>query len=402
MSDSPDENQTPRPSASALEGALQNLFDSDEGGLLDTPEKPKRVTSSDRLERAFLEINEFYREHQRIPSSTTREIAERKLGARLDGILANEGKTEALEPLDEFDLLTPPEPPSSIEEVLAEDDLDLLTDDSGILDVSDLPTRKSPETDFDIAQRKKAEDFEQFEHLFKQRHAELASGEYRLIPFPGAQVVQEDAFFILNGMMLFVAEVGESQRRRNGGRERIKQRLRVIFENGTESSLFRQSLATRLHEQEGLAMARTTVDLAEIEDSDMQTGNIYVLRSLSDDPQIADIPDLYKIGFSRGEVEGRIAHADQQPTYLMAPVQIVATYRTYNLRTSALEHLLHRIFAPARLQISQVGPSGKTYEPSEWFAVPLPVINQAIDLIMSGEITDHEYDAAQQKLNRRG
>lgn len=402
MSDSPDENQTPRPSASALEGALQNLFDSDEGGLLDTPEKPKRVTSSDRLERAFLEINEFYREHQRIPSSTTREIAERKLGARLDGILANEGKTEALEPLDEFDLLTPPEPPSSIEDILAEDDLDLLTDDSGILDVSDLPTRKSPETDFDIAQRKKAEDFEQFEHLFKQRHAELASGEYRLIPFPGAQVVQEDAFFILNGMMLFVAEVGESQRRRNGGRERIKQRLRVIFENGTESSLFRQSLATRLHEQEGLAMARTTVDLAEIEDSDMQTGNIYVLRSLSDDPQIADIPDLYKIGFSRGEVEGRIAHADQQPTYLMAPVQIVATYRTYNLRTSALEHLLHRIFAPARLQISQVGPSGKTYEPSEWFAVPLPVINQAIDLIMSGEITDHEYDAAQQKLNRRG
>ena len=402
MSDSPDENQTPQPSAAGLEDALQALIDSDEGGLLDAPEKPKKVTSSDRLERAFLEINEFYHAHQRIPSSTTREIAERKLGARLDGILADEEKIEALEPLDEFDLLTPPEPPSSIEEVLAEDDLDLLTDDSGILDVSDLPARKSPETDFDIAQRKKAEDFDQFEHLFKERHAEMASDEYRLIPFPGAQVVQEGAFFVLNGMMLFVAEVGKSQRRRNGGRERIKQRLRVIFENGTESSLFRQSLATRLHEQEGLAMARTTVDLAEIEDSDLQTGNIYVLRSLSDDPQIADIPDLYKIGFSRGEVERRIAQAEQEPTYLMAPVQIIATYRTYNLRTSALEHLLHRVFAPARLQLSQVGPKGKTYEPSEWFTVPLPVINQAIDLIMSGEIIDYEYDAAQQKLNRRG
>ena len=402
MSDSPDGKTTPQPSASTLEDALQNLFDSDEDGLLDAPEKPKKVTSSDRLERAFLEINEFYREHQRIPSSTTREIAERKLGARLDGILADEEKTEALEPLDEFDLLIPAEPPSSIEEVLAEDDLDLLTDDSGILDISDLPTRKSPETDLDVAQRKKAEDFDHFEHLFKQRHAELASGEYRLIPFPGAQVVREGAFFVLNGMMLFVAEVRESQRRRNGGRERIKQRLRVIFENGTESSLFRQSLATRLHEQEGLAMARTTADLAKVEDADTLTGNIYVLRSLSKDPQIADIPDLHKIGFSRGNVERRIAHAEQEPTYLMAPVQIVATYRTYNLRTSALEHLLHRVFAPARLQISQVGPNGKTYEPSEWFTVPLAVINQAIDLIMTGEITDHEYDAAQRKLNRRG
>lgn len=391
-------DQAPQSSTSSLDDALQDLFDSDEDGLLDTPEKPKKATSGDRLERAFLEINEFYRQQERIPSSTTREIAERKLGARLDGILADEEKAEALKPLDEFGLLTPPEPPSSIDDILAGDDLDLLADDSGVLDVSELPTRRTPETDFDVAQRKKAEDFARFEQLFKNRHAELASGEYRLIPFPGAHVVQEGTFFVLNGMMLFVAEVGDSQRRRNGGRERIKQRLRVIFENGTESSLFRQSLATRLHEQEGLAMARTTVDLAEIEDADTQTGNIYVLRSLSDDAQIADVPDLYKIGFSRGEVERRISHATQEPTYLMAPVDIVATYRTYNLRTSAMEHLLHRVFAPARLEISQVGKDGRIYEPSEWFSVPLPVINQAIDLIMSDEIVDYRYDVSRQKL----
>lgn len=399
MSDSP--HQAAQASASSLEDALQDLFDSDEDGLLDAPEKPKKATSGDRLERAFLEINEFYRQQERIPSSTTREIAERKLGARLDGILADEEKTEALKPLDEFGLLTPPEPPSSIEDILAGDDLDLLADASGVLDVSDLPTRRTPEADFDVAQRKKAKDFARFEQLFKNRHAELANGEYRLIPFPGAHVVREGTFFVLNGMMLFVAEVGESQRRRNGGRERIKQRLRVIFENGTESSLFRQSLATRLHEQEGLAMARTTVDLSEIEDADTLTGNIYVLRSLSDDPQIADVPDLHKIGFSRGDVEQRIAHAVQEPTYLMAPVEIVATYRTYNLRASALEHLLHRVLAPARLQISQVGKDGRTYEPSEWFAVPLPVIDEAIELIMSNEIVDYEYDAATRRLVER-
>lgn len=391
-------DQAPQSSASSLDDALQDLFDSDEDGLLDTPEKPKKVTSGDRLERAFLEINQFYRQQERIPSSTTREIAERKLGARLDGILADEEKAKALKPLDEFGLLTPPEPPSSIDDILAGDDLNLLADDSGVLDVSELPTRRTPETDFDVAQRKKAEDFARFEQLFKNRHAELSSGEYRLIPFPGAHVVQEGTFFVLNGMMLFVAEVGNSQRRRNGDRERIKQRLRVIFENGTESSLFRQSLATRLHEQEGLAMARTTVDLAEIEDADTQTGNIYVLRSLSDDPQVADVPDLYKIGFSRGDVERRIARAEQEPTYLMAPVEIVATYRIYNLRISAMEHLLHRVFAPARLHISQVNKDGRTYEPSEWFSVPLPIINQAIDLIISDEIVGYRYDVSRQKL----
>lgn len=85
--------------------SLDDILAGDVDGLLDAPQKPKKVTSSDRLERAFLEIVEFRREHERVPSSTTREIAERKLGARLDGILANDEKIEALKHLDEFGLL---------------------------------------------------------------------------------------------------------------------------------------------------------------------------------------------------------------------------------------------------------------------------------------------------------
>src|SRR5680860_1670937 len=75
---------------------MQWLIDADIDGLLDAPEKLRKVTSSDRLERAFLEIVEFRRMHDRMPSSTTREIAERKLGARLDGIVADEHKIAAL------------------------------------------------------------------------------------------------------------------------------------------------------------------------------------------------------------------------------------------------------------------------------------------------------------------
>ena len=386
-------------SGSSLEDALQALFDSDVDGLLDVPEKPKKVTSSDRLERAFLEIVEFRREHGHIPSSTTREIAERKLGARLDGILADDEKIETLTHLDEFGLLKAPEAPSSIDDLLEADDLDLLADDSGLLDVSDLPVRKSPADDVDKATRHKADDFEQFEHLFTAKHAELAAGEAKLVPFPGLQHIVEGAFFVLSGVMLFIAEVGEPEYKKSTVRENRRERLRVIFENGTESAMYRQSLGIRMGERNGLAVVPTSFESIMAED--VETGYIYVLRSLSDDPQIAGVPDLYKIGFSRGPVEKRIARAEQEPTYLMAPVEIIATYRTYNLKTSALEHLLHRVFAEGRLRVSQVDKVGRNYEAAEWFSVPLPVINEAIDLIVSGDIVDFMYDASSRKLVRR-
>lgn len=390
-------NSMDNTSTSAVEDALQRLLDSDDE-FLEIPKKPKKATSSDRLERAFLEIVDFRRAHDRNPSSTTREIAERKLGARLDGILADQAKIDTLKHLDEFRLLELPEAPSSIDDLLEDDELDLLDDDSGILDVSSLPARKSPAEEFDVAKRKKAADFASFEPLFKVKHRELADGTFRLIPFPGVQSVKEGSFFVLNGVMLFVADIGETQRRVVGGKDEQKQRLRVIFENGTESSMYRQSLSIRLHEQDGFALARTGHDLAEIGDADVATGYIYVLRSLSDDPQIASLPDLYKIGFSRGQVEKRVARAEHEPTYLMAPVEIIASYRTYNLKTSALEHLLHRLFADARLHVSQTGKDGRTYEPSEWFRVPLSVINHAIDLIASGKIVNFVYDLDARQL----
>ncbi|RSZ61896.1 GIY-YIG nuclease family protein [Corynebacterium hylobatis] len=386
---------------SSVEDALQRLLDSDVDGLLDAPEKPKKVTSSDRLERAFLEVVEFHREHGRIPSSTTREIAERKLGARLDGILANEEKIAALKHLDEFGLLDELEPPASIDDLLDGDDFDLLGDETGILDVSDLPARKSPTEKFDSAQRKKAMDFEVFEPLFKAKHQELANGAAKLMPFPGRQHIVEGAFFVLNGVMLFVAEVGDPEYKKTTTRENLRERLRVIFENGTESSMYRQSLGNRMSDgqSDGRIIVPATSDSILAEDT--ATGYVYVLRSLSDDPQITNVPNLYKVGFSRGPVEKRIAGAKHAPTYLMAPVEIIASYRTYNLKASALEHLLHRVFAEARLQVSQVGKDGRTYEPSEWFSVPLPVINQAIDLITTGDIVNYTYDVASQRLVKR-
>lgn len=380
---------------------FQSLIDSDVDGLLDLPDKPKKVTSSDRLERAFLEIVEFRRTYDRIPDANTRDIAERKLGARLDGILADEEKIAALKHLDEFGLLELPETPASIDELLESDDFDLLGDESGLLDVSDLPQRKAPEAPDSVAKRKKAEGFEEFEPLFKVKHAELADGTYQLIPFPGVHTIEAGNFFVLNGLLLFVAEVGDTTYKIVGGKQEQKQRLRVIFENGTESSMYRQSLSIRLHEADGRALARIGHDQSEVGDADKESGHIYVLRSLSEDTQIASLQNLHKIGFSSTSVEQRISNADKQPTYLMAPVEIVADYRTYNLKPSALEHLLHRVFAEVRLDITQINAKGRNYDPSEWFIVPLDLINQAITMIMSGEIVDYVYDASAQELRPR-
>ena len=381
---------------------LQAVLDADVDGLLDAPEKPRSITSSDRLERAFLEIIEFYRTHDRVPSASTRDIAERKLGARLDGFLARDERIAAVKHLDEFDLLAAPEAPTSIDEILAGDALeDLLGDDGGILDVSDLPIRRSSDTPDSVAKRSKAEDFENFEYLFRAKHAELEEGATVLAPFTGVQSVKEGRFFVLNGMMLFVAEVGESLSMVVGGKAEQKQRLRVIFENGTESSLYRQSLSIRLHEQAGQALVQAGASTGDILDVDIETGHIYVLQSLSSDPLIANLNDLHKIGFSTTSVEQRIKNAEKSPTYLMAPVKIVADYRLYNVKASWLEHLLHRVFTEVRLDLTQVDMKGGDYEPSEWFVVPRDVINQAVAMIMSGEITEYVYDRVAQQLVRQ-
>lgn len=380
--------------------SIEELLESDYDGLLDEVEKPAKVTSADRLERAFLEVVEFRRTQGRVPSSSTHEIAERKLGARLDGILADDWKIEALQKLDDFGLLEIPEAPASIDDLLDGDDFDLLGDESGLLDVSELPVRRQVYDGGDVARREKAQDFEQFEPFFQQKHAELREGTNKLLPYPGMSHIVPGAFFVLNGVMLFVAEVGETEYKKSTLRENKRERLRCVFENGTESSMYRQSLAIRLSDEDGQIIVQTQVP--EIFTDDEVSGYIYVLRSLSDDPQISEIKDLYKIGFTRESVEKRIKNAANSPTYLMAPVEVVASYRTYNLKASALENLLHRVFADVRLDLTQSGRAGRSYDPSEWFVVPRDVIDQAIDLIISGDIVSFVYDAKAQRLLARG
>lgn len=385
---------------SYIEEEFLKILESDTDGLLEVPEKPAPITATDRLERAFLEIVEFRRTEGRIPSSTTREISERKLGARLDGFLANDEKAELVRHLDEFNLLEQSEAPASLDDILENDVLDLLDAEEDIFDLSTLPDLTQVEDDFDVARREKAKDFDQFKPLFAAKHKELEQGDSILAPFGGVSTIEPGRFFILSGVMLFVAEVGETELVKTKDRKVPKERLRVIFENGTESSMYRQSLASRMGEHNGRSVVsgRKTFDLSEIGDADAASGHIYVLKSLSTHPEVAGIPNLYKIGFSTTSVAERIVGAATDPTYLMAPVEIVGDYRIYNVRPSVIEKLLHRVFAEVRLDISQIDVQGKNYKPAEWFVVPLKVIDQAIRMIISGDIVDFRYDKTTQTL----
>lgn len=136
-------------------------------------------------------------------------------------------------------------------------------------------------------------------------------------------------------------------------------------------------------------------------DGDRPTGTVYVLRSKSDHPEIASRRDLiHKIGVTGGPVPRRIANARVDPTYLLADVEVVSTYQLYNIDRTRLENLLHRIFESARLQISMRDRFGHPVSPREWYLVPLFVIDEAIDRIRDGSITEYAYDPGRAALVR--
>jgi hypothetical protein len=213
-------------------------------------------------------------------------------------------------------------------------------------------------------------------------------------PFELKAEIRPGSWFIVSGQKAYVADMGEMFSNPQG---RTDARLRVIFDNGTESSMLMRSLQRALHKDE--AGRRITDPVAgplfanESHEGDWASGTIYLLRSKSDHPVVAANRDvLHKIGVTGGDVKQRVANARLDPTYLMADVEIVATYELYNINRSKLENLIHRIFNAAQLNIEIKDRFGNPVIPREWFLVPRFVIDEAVDRIRDGTITDYTYD----------
>jgi len=390
---------------------LETILETDPLGLLEVKPKASSVISADeRLLSSFEEINAFMRKHNREPAAS-RDITERKLYSRLKGLRECPEKAAALAEFDIFNLLGDviiPEPKeiNTIDDVLEDDPFGLLEDDvSDEADPNDIFTLRNVPKSIDmpdyIAKRKPCEEFGQFEPLFKQIHADLASTKKEMIPFTSERQIAPGRFFILQGMVVYVANVGKKEMRNFGN---VNARLYCVFENGTESNMLLRSLAAALWKDEN---SRQIVDAVQMEmfsgseqitPDDESTGYIYVLRSLSEDPQIKEIKDLYKIGFSSQPVKQRIQNAEQEPTYLMADVTLETEFETYNLNPQKLEILLHTFFAGSCLNLDVFDIEGKRHTPREWFIVPLHVIETAVQLLINGDIVNYRYDSQRQEI----
>ena len=371
-------------------------------GVVVEPEKAaSRTPKEERIIAGFEEIQRFVETHGRPPRHGEEgDIFERLYAVRLDCIREQDDCRALLSPFDHQDLLSHP-PETAAPSPDGMDDDALLTElgvEPAAPDIGELRhVRSSAEKRAaeEIATRSKCWDFETFRPLFEQVQKELDAGLRETRPLGVQADIEPGRFFIVGGQKAYVAEMGEEFTQRYGDRDA---RLRVIFDNGTESNMLRRSLQRALHKDEkGRRILETSAGplfADETADGDEVSGTIYVLRSKADIPFVAENRNLvHKIGVTTGKVETRITGARLDPTFLMAEVEIVATYSLYNIDRARLERLIHRIFAPARLDIEIVDRFGNPVEPREWFMVPLDAIDEAVEKIRQGTITRYQYDA---------
>jgi hypothetical protein len=381
--------------------------------LADLAEPEKKGGPSAREERiiaGFQEIQRFVEKYGRAPQhGEDRDIFERLYAVRLDRLCSlGEGRS-LLETLDHQGLLPSKEMVSAVSAETPDDELlaglkgaaggDAITELRHVRKNAD---KRAAE---EIANRTPCSDFDRFKPLFEMVKRELQSGVRRALPvqkmdeFKMAEI-QRGEYFIVQGQIAYIAEVGEDFRTQYDRRD---SRLRVIYDNGTESKLLMRSFQRALH-RDAAGRLITNPDtgplfVEERADDDLASGTIYVLRSKSDHPVVAANRDvLHKIGVTGGKIETRVANANLDPTFLMADVEVVATYELYNINRIKLENLIHRVFDPAQLDIEIRDRFGNPVKPREWFLVPLFVVNEVVERIKDGTITGFVYDPAAARL----
>lgn len=255
-----------------------------------------------------------------------------------------------------------------------------------------------------IAQRKLCEDFERYRPLFKQVHQDLKLGKRSLVKINKTSTLAAGRYYFVGGQMLLLEHIGELKKSSNFLPDA---RTRCIYENGTESDILLQTLRKNVV-GDGYAVTERQEEMeskffsnADLSEKDKVTGYIYVLRSLSADEAISSQKDLYKIGYSTNTVDERIANAEHEPTYLMAPVEIVASYKVVNLHSQKFEDLIHQVLKAAQFHITVVDDEGHIHEPKEWFVVPLSVVNTIIEKIIDGSIVRCTYNPELQCLEKK-
>ncbi len=380
------------------------------GVEVETARTGGRTAREERIIAGFEEIQRFVEEHGHAPQhGDDRDIFERIYAVRLDRLRELEEAQTLLEPLDHQRLLcaTAHQDGTGDEELdddalLAELGIDELKEGS-VTDLRHIRSATERREADEIASRDKCEDFVDFKPLFDKVQRELAAGLRQTKRFERKSEITVGRFYILGGQKAYVAAMDQPLANEHGN---IDARLRVIFDNGTESNLLMRSLQKALQQDPAgrriIEPSAGPLFTDENEEGDEASGTIYVLRSKSENPIVAAHRGvLHKIGVTGGDVARRIATSRLDPTFLMAEAEIVATYELFNINRTRLENLIHRVFSPARLDIEIKDRFGNPIVPREWFLVPVFAIDDAVEKIKDGTITNYVYDPAAAQLRLR-
>ena len=381
----------------------------DQLGVETAPEQSGgRSAREQRIIAGFEEIERFVQEHGRTPEhGEARDIFERLYAVRLDRMRESAECRDVLRDSDSRGLLRVEWDMESSRVKEEPSDAELLaslgveagpTDD--VTKLVHVRPREEIKAAEEVAQRNPCKDFDAIRPGFEKVQRELDAGTRQTLKYQDNAEVKKGDLFILDGHKVIVAELGEPFFSDYGRPDR---RLRVVYDNATESDLLVRSLQRALNKDK-VSRRITDPDLgplfsADEEEDDLPTGSIYVLRSKSEHPFVAENRAvLHKIGVTGGDVKRRVANAKKDPTYLLADVEIVATFKLSNINRKGLEALLHKFFARARLDLQLKDRFGGEVEPREWYLLPLPVIEEAIGMLREGVIGNHRYDPNAAKI----
>jgi hypothetical protein len=387
---------------------LEKILKEDPLGILRvTTSKP--ITQDQRLVDSFEEINIFIDENGKEPVQST-DINERRLYSRLAALRKDFDKASILKDFDKHNLLEGVRKIETVDDILNNDVLGLIHDNSeNIFNLQHVPKNRE-KTDF-VARRKPCENFDQYKDRFLEIQKEIRSGKRKLILFREVHL-KEGRYYILDGILLFLEKIDginikEFNDKTQGKRKRYDPRIKCIFENGLESNMYLRSLQKELYNN-GRTVIETNEESLEIfnqnfglvSPEDKITGYIYILSSLSNNPQIQAIKDLHKIGYSTRPVEERIENAEKDPTFLMAPVKIVSTYKVYNFSPRRFESVIHSFFKDKCLDFKIADNSRISRKPKEWYVVPLQTIDQVIQLIINNEISNYKFNTTNSQIEK--
>ncbi|MGB4336847.1 MAG: GIY-YIG nuclease family protein [Chromatiaceae bacterium] len=378
-------------------------------GVEVTPLKAaSRTPREERIIAGFEDILRFHQAHGSAPlHGEGRDIFERLYAVRLDQLRKLPEAQTLLAGLDGPGLLSGG---AAAQADVGELDEDALLAELGIgvasADQDDITVLRHVRSSVEkraaeeIADRTRCADFDKFQPLFERAERELKAGVRITLRFGRDTSIASGNYFIVGGQLAYVAEVGETIKAPNGESDA---RLRVIFANGTESNLLRRSLQRALYKDD-TGRRLTDPSMGPLfgdapEPDDIETGTIYVLRSMSSHPFVAEHRELiHKIGMTGGKVESRITAAEKDATYLLADVEVVASYKLHNMNRIRLENIFHRLFGAAQLDLTIEDRFGHPVKPREWFLVPLHVIDEAVQCIRDGSITEVVYDPETARL----